>query len=197
MENILLVGSTGVGKTSILNVFRAPLKSGFALVNELTSGTTYCEVDIDGKKVRLIDAPGLIEYSTERIDEDAAEYSKNRIFENATELSKAMRFSGKYKIVFVYQSFGRRGLMPHDVYTTAMVCMAINHCLEVGLIINKVKEEDMMIYDNQEDRLLIAQALSKATNGKLSESRIIALEYCKESDRHYARLLRYINILLS
>ncbi|KAG0253642.1 hypothetical protein BGZ95_006259 [Linnemannia exigua] len=180
MDNILLVGNTGVGKSSILNLFGASFEADFSLIDGLTTKTSCA----DGKQVRLIDAPGLVEISDQRIAE------------NAEELTKALKFSGKYKLVFVYQSNGGR-LLPQDVYTTTKVCKAIGYCLDVGLIINKVDEEHMDKYDNQESRSLIAQTLSKATNGKLSADRIIALEYCKASERHTLKpkLLSYINSL--
>ncbi|KAI9240566.1 MAG: hypothetical protein BYD32DRAFT_433906 [Podila humilis] len=186
MQNILLLGNTGVGKTTILKVFGAPLKYDFALIGGITSGTSSIEIDIDGKKVRLIDAPKLID--------DQNTYN----FKNAAELANALRISDIHRVVFVYQ--GNEGrVLPHDVFITTMVCKSINHCLEVGLIINKVDEEDMEEYNNQENRLRIAHKLSEATNGMLNGSRIIALEYCKASERHYLKpkLLHFITILLS
>ncbi|KAF9322911.1 hypothetical protein BG006_001956 [Podila minutissima] len=184
MLNILLVGNTGVGKSSILNLFGAPFKADFALIDGLTSETECFVLKINGKQVRLIDAPGLIENSDQRISR------------NAEEITRALKFGGKYKLVFVYQSNSGR-LLPHDVFTTTKVCKAINHCLEVGLIINKVDEEDMEKYDNEKNRLQIAQALSKATNEKLKADNIIALEYCKPRERHKLKpkLLSYIEAL--
>ncbi|KAK3815549.1 MAG: hypothetical protein J3R72DRAFT_461632 [Linnemannia gamsii] len=184
MDNILLVGNTGVGKSSILNLFGASFEADFSLIDGLTTKTSFTEVEIDGKQVRLIDAPGLVENSDKRIAQ------------NAEELTRALKFDGKYKLVFVYQSNGGR-LLPQDVYTTTKVCHAIGYCLEVGLIINKVDEEHMDNYNKQENREIIAQTLSKATNGKLDADHIIALEYCKASERHTLKpkLLSYINSL--
>ncbi|KAG0290468.1 hypothetical protein BGZ96_006056 [Linnemannia gamsii] len=188
MDNILLVGNTGVGKSTILNLFGASFAADFSLIDGLTTKTDYVEVKVNGKQVRLIDAPGLVEVNDERIAE------------NAKELTEALtiggKSGGKYKLVFVYQSNGGR-LLAEDVYTTAKVCKAINHCLDVGLIFNKTDEEHMDKYSNQESLSRIAQTLSKATNGRLSADHIIALEYRKTSERHTLKpkLLEYIHKL--
>lgn len=191
MQNLILVGNSGVGKSSILNLVGESLQvdftrfeSDFALIDGLTTKTTYVDIDINGKKVRLIDAPGLIENSDQRISK------------NADELTKALRYGGKYKLVFVYQSNSGR-LLPQDVFTTAKVCNAIGNCVDVGLIINKVDEDDLEKYNIRENRLKIAQALSKATNGRLNADHIIALEYCRASERQHLkpRLLRFIDSL--
>ncbi|KAF9971439.1 hypothetical protein BGZ73_005629 [Actinomortierella ambigua] len=155
--NVLLIGNTGVGKSHLLNSIGGNFLSDFSIVEGLTTKSTYCDVNIEGATVRLIDTPGLLEATDEKVAR------------NAKAITDALYMRGGFKIIFVLAECGGR-VLPSDLYTIGKVLSAINFSIDVGVIINKVPEDDLELYKGGTVREDILQKLNSLAEGKIRSS---------------------------
>ncbi|KAF9971440.1 hypothetical protein BGZ73_005630 [Actinomortierella ambigua] len=168
-SNVLLVGNAGVGKSYLLNSIGGNFRSGFSAVDGLTSDSTYCDVNIRGSTVRLIDAPGLLEAT----DENVAR--------NAKAITNALNMRGGFKLIFVLAECSGR-VTPSDLYMIGTVMSGVDFAINVGVIVNKVPEDDMKRYDEGNTRNSILESLNGAANGKILSSWFFAMPRYKESN---------------
>ncbi|KAG0258434.1 hypothetical protein DFQ27_004631 [Actinomortierella ambigua] len=162
--NVLLVGNPGVGKSYLLNLLGGAFASGFSIVHGLTEKYSYCESYIGGSKVRLIDAPGLLEATGELT------------LRNAQEITAALSMEGGYKLVFVLGECSGR-VSPSDLYMINKVMTAIGFSIEVGVLINKVSENQLHLYDDASTRTEIIQQLNSVANNKIKKEWMRAIPY--------------------
>ncbi|KAG0042587.1 hypothetical protein BGZ83_000292 [Gryganskiella cystojenkinii] len=156
-SNVLLLGNTGVGKSYLLNSLGGNFQSGFSAVNGLTGGCGFNDVVIETSTLRLIDTPGLLEASGENM------------IRNANSITQALRMKGRFKIIFVLADRSGR-VDPSDLFLIGKVLSAIEFSVDVGLIINKVPEDDMELYLDATTKNDIIQQLNNVANGKIKES---------------------------
>ncbi|KAF9970310.1 hypothetical protein BGZ73_007008 [Actinomortierella ambigua] len=155
--NVLLAGNAGAGKSYLLNSIGGNFKSGFSAVDGLTTDSTYCDVNISGSTVRLIDVPGLLEAT----DENVAR--------NAKAITKALGMNGGFKLIFVLAE-GSGRVTSSDLYMIGTVMSGVEFAINVGLIVNKVPEEDMERYGEGSTRNSILASLNGAASGKILSS---------------------------
>ncbi|KAF9161893.1 hypothetical protein DFQ26_004040 [Actinomortierella ambigua] len=156
-SNVLLIGNTGVGKSYLLNSIGGTFMSGFSTVDGLTTMYSYCDVTIEAMTVRLIDTPGLLEST----DENVAR--------NAKVITDALHTKGEFKLIFVLAECGGR-VLPSDLFTIGKVLSAIDFAIDVGLIINKVHEDDLKLYEHGTVRSDILMKLNSVADDKIKSS---------------------------
>ncbi|KAF9970309.1 hypothetical protein BGZ73_007007 [Actinomortierella ambigua] len=169
ISNVLLIGNTGTGKSFLLNSIGGRFQSGFNPSSGLTKTSTYCYVMINGNKVRLIDAPGLLEASGERM------------IANSRAITEALRMKGGFKLIFVLPECGGR-VLPAELYTIGKVMAAIEYSIDVGIIINKVSEEDMKRYAESPARDDIIAQLNTAAGGRIDNSQYMVIPRYKRDN---------------
>lgn len=176
-ENILLLGNTGVGKSALLNVLGGNFESDFSLIGGKTRKVSVSELTVNGNNIRLIDAPGLVEFENDMIKQ------------NIEEVYKAFSYNGKCKLIFVFQSNSGR-ILPQDAYTLGKIITAVGTDFDIGLIINKVDFDDMENYNN-ESKQKICDQLKKAVHKdlKLKPEWIICIPYDKKEINKYANII--------
>ncbi|KAF9971438.1 hypothetical protein BGZ73_005628 [Actinomortierella ambigua] len=157
ISNVLLVGNSGVGKSYLLNSVGGNFKSGFNIVDGLTTEISYCDVTIGGATVRLIDVPGLLEATDEKVAQ------------NAVAITKALRMKGGFKLILVLPECAGR-IQPSDLYTIGKVLSSIGFSIDVGLIINKVHEDDLENYADSGVRNDVLNKLNTLAEGKIKGS---------------------------
>ncbi|KAG0266168.1 hypothetical protein DFQ27_000120 [Actinomortierella ambigua] len=156
-SNVLLIGNTGVGKSYLLNSIGGTFRSGFSAVDGLTTAYSYCDVKVGTVIVRLIDTPGLLEAT-----------DKN-VARNAKAITDALHTRGGFKLIFVLPECGGR-LLPSDLFMIGKVLSAIDFSIDVGLIINKVHEDDLELYEDGSARNDILMKLNSVAEGKIRSS---------------------------
>ncbi|KAF9164530.1 hypothetical protein DFQ26_001337 [Actinomortierella ambigua] len=161
-SNVLLIGNTGVGKSYLLNSIGGTFMSGFSTVDGLTTMYSYQNVTIDSMTVRLIDTPGLLEAT----DENVAR--------NAKVITDALHTKGGFKLIFVLAECGGR-VSPSDLFTIGKVLYAIDFAIDVGLIINKVHEDDLGLYKDGPVRDDMLKKLNSVAEGKIKSSWFMAI----------------------
>lgn len=176
-ENILLLGNTGVGKSALLNILGGQFESDFSLIGGKTRKVSISEFEVNGNKIRLIDAPGLVEFENDMIKQ------------NIEEVYKAFSYNGRSKLIFVFQSNSGR-ILPQDAYTLGKIITAVGTDFDIGLIINKVDIDDMEKYDD-ESKQKICEQLKKAVHKdlKLKTEWIICIPYDKKELNKYAYVI--------
>ncbi|KAF9164531.1 hypothetical protein DFQ26_001338 [Actinomortierella ambigua] len=167
--NVLFIGNSGVGKSYLLNSIGGNFKSDFSSVDGLTAKVTCCEAEIKGSRVRLIDAPGLLEATAERM--------RN----NAREITDALSMQDGFKLVFVLADSSGR-VTPADLYTIERVMSAIDGSIPVGVIINKVPQEDLDLYDDSETKQMIISQLNCVTKNCFSPARFKAIPRYRKNE---------------
>ncbi|KAG0236863.1 hypothetical protein BGW41_000334 [Actinomortierella wolfii] len=182
-NHLLLVGNPGVGKSYLLNSLGGHFASGFSAVDGLTSQCTHSDVYIESESsyVRLVDVPGLLETNGPRMKE------------NGRAIAEALRKKGKFKLVFVLaESSGR--VHPADLYTIGKVMKAVDYAVDVGLVINKVPDDEMEYYQEADIKSIIEQ-LNTVANGKFHSSRCVMVPRLPKSQNSTAG--DYLRCLLS
>ncbi|KAG0266169.1 hypothetical protein DFQ27_000121 [Actinomortierella ambigua] len=154
--NVLLAGNAGVGKSYLLNSIGGDFKSGFSLVDGLTTKCSYCDVTLGTMDVRLVDVPGLLEATDENVKR------------NAKAITEALNMKGEFKMIIVLPEGGGR-LLPPDMFVSCKVLEAMGFSIEVGLIINKVHEDDLENYNDSVRDKILAE-LNKLAEGKINSS---------------------------
>lgn len=155
---IFLCGNAGVGKSTLSNVLGAKFDAGFAFGEGLTKDVGYCEIEINGEKVLMIDAPGMYEASKENTQQ------------NAKEIQKALGIQIPYKIAFVVASNAGRW-MAQDVAIIDKVAEAIKASesgekIEYVLIINQIHKEHWQYYIDHDTLNKMVTKLVAATKTK-------------------------------
>ncbi|KAG0266170.1 hypothetical protein DFQ27_000122 [Actinomortierella ambigua] len=173
LGNVLFIGNTGVGKSYLLNSIGGEFESGFSSVDGLTAKVSYCDVEIQGSCVRLIDAPGLLEATGERM--------RN----NARAITDALGMPGGFKLVFVMADNSGR-VTPADLYTIGRVMSAIDGSIPVGAIINKVPEEELDLYDDSETKEKIIRQLNSVAPNCFGPARFKAIPRFSKNNIHGA-----------
>ena len=128
LENILLVGNPGVGKSTIINSIFGEVRA-IAGTNPGTGITTIQE-GYNFKNRILIDTPGLA---------DVKKRAKS-----AKEIENALKRGGKYRIIFVIElSAGR--IRDEDISTITTVMDAINiPNVKYNVLFNKVTKRELI-----------------------------------------------------
>ncbi|KAF9161892.1 hypothetical protein DFQ26_004039, partial [Actinomortierella ambigua] len=175
-SNVLFIGNTGVGKSYLLNSIGGAFKSDFSSVDGLTAEITSCYISIEGSYVWLIDAPGLLEATGERM--------RN----NARAITEALGFPGGFKLVFVLADNAGR-VTPADLYTIGRVMSAIGRHIQLGVIINKVPEDDLGFYDDSETKEKIVRQLNSVAHNCFDTARFKAIQRYPKRDIHGAAVL--------
>ncbi|KAG0249577.1 hypothetical protein DFQ27_009940, partial [Actinomortierella ambigua] len=168
--NVLFVGNPGVGKSYFLNLLGGAFASGFSIVHGLTEKHSYCESYIGGSKVRLIDAPGMLESSGKLT------------LRSAQEITAALSMDGGYKLIFVVGECSGR-VSPSILYMINKVMTAIDFSIDVGAIINKVSENQLQFYDDASTRTEIIQQLNSVANNRIKREWMRATPYSNNDNR--------------
>jgi len=172
-ENLLLIGNTGSGKSYLLNSVGGNFNSGFNAVHGLTEECDYCDVNVGNVTMRLIDVPGLLEATDEKIKR------------NADAITQALRMSGSFKLIFVLAECAGR-VLPSDLFTIAKVLTAIDFSIDVGVIINKVPSEDLDLYNQHDTKENIIKQLNSVANNKINKSWFSIIPRFRRDDRYGA-----------
>ncbi|KAF9161894.1 hypothetical protein DFQ26_004041 [Actinomortierella ambigua] len=160
--NVLLVGNSGVGKSYLLNSIGGNFDSGFNIMDSMTTTCSYCDATLGTAAVRLVDTPGLLEATSENVAR------------NAKAITDALNMEGGFKMIIVLPESGGR-LMPSDVFMIGKVLEAIDFSIDVGLIINKVPEDDLEFYGDVFVRNDLLTKLNNLAEGKIKSSWFVAI----------------------
>ncbi|KAF9099245.1 hypothetical protein BGX29_007227 [Mortierella sp. GBA35] len=130
--SVVLVGNPGVGKSTILNALGGVFPTGFSAVSGLTRDVSTARTIVDGRKLRLVDIPGI--HDVQVGDEQATQ-------RHLDILRDTLNDGSSYLIFFVIApNNGRINSSDFTVMTTLL-----NHLDRsplVGLILNQVQSKD-------------------------------------------------------
>ncbi|KAF9365424.1 hypothetical protein BGX34_010051 [Mortierella sp. NVP85] len=129
---VMFIGNIGAGKSTLLTQLGGNFHSDVKFMEGVTQEVSEQTVILDGKRVILMDTPGLYE-----IDEEATNA-------NAEKLTRALNKGYEYKLFFVLKGTNR-GLTSEDLG----IMSSVNKCVrltndakvEFGAIINLIQDD--------------------------------------------------------
>ncbi|KAF9152760.1 hypothetical protein DFQ26_000789, partial [Actinomortierella ambigua] len=148
----------------------------------MTERCSYCNVVIETSTVRLVDAPGLLEAS----DENTAR--------NARAITEAFHSDGGFKLIFVLAGCSGR-VQPADLFTIGKVMSAIDFSINVGVIINRVPDQEVMFYHDTTVRNSIVEKLNSCADNRIMDGWFTVIPQFSEDNP--AGPMPYITALLT
>ncbi|KAF9148820.1 hypothetical protein BG015_009444 [Linnemannia schmuckeri] len=133
--SLILVGNPGVGKSTILNVLGGDFHTGFSAVTGLTRKMSSKYVPVDGRRIRLVDIPGIFDIRTDdNVDGNHASKGHLEILRNT------LNDGNSYVIFFVIAPNNGR-ISPSDFTVMKALLDNLDQSPLVGLILTQVKRE--------------------------------------------------------
>ncbi|KAF9084271.1 hypothetical protein BGX29_002629 [Mortierella sp. GBA35] len=128
--SVVLVGNPGVGKSTILNALGGGFATGFSSVAGLTREVSTCRVTVDGRRLRLVDLPGIFDVDIK--DEHATQ-------RHLEMLQNVLNDGSSYVIFFVVTPRNGR-IEPSDFTVMKTLLDNLDSSPLIGLILNQVKK---------------------------------------------------------
>ncbi|KAF9579582.1 hypothetical protein BGW38_004105, partial [Lunasporangiospora selenospora] len=145
---VMFIGNPGVGKSTLSSQLGGNFKSGFSLIEGMTTDVAETEVEIRGERVVLIDTPGLYSF-TDGITEL-----------NCKKLTEALEKRGYYYKLFFVVAGTSRSISAHDLALMSRVNQSVRAAdgtnVEFKVIVNQIhgdKEYDEYQKNMSRDRL--------------------------------------------
>ncbi|KAF9193901.1 hypothetical protein BGZ51_001887 [Haplosporangium sp. Z 767] len=163
VTSVLLVGNPGVGKSTILNALGGSFPSGYSEVSGMTKQISTQPMKLQGRRLRLIDMPGIY---------DATEGKDDAIDRHLSLLHDTLNDGSDYVIFFVITPRNGR-IDPGDLTLMKLLLGSMKEGPLVGLILTQVKKRD---YDAVRSRKYFSQLRDVLTKGEAN------LRFLREHD---------------
>ncbi|KAF9327443.1 hypothetical protein BGZ91_001466 [Linnemannia elongata] len=150
--SLILIGNPGVGKSTILNALGGNFHTGFSAVTGLTRKMTTKTVCIAGRRIRLVDIPGIFDHSTDG----------DRTTERHLEiLHDTLNDGSSYVIFFVIAPTNGR-ISPNDFTIMKALLDNLEQAPLVGLILTQIKHEHFDAVNIREYSEIVQDVLEQA-----------------------------------
>ncbi|KAF9082542.1 hypothetical protein BGX23_012346 [Mortierella sp. AD031] len=126
--SVVFVGNPGVGKSTLLNALGGNFANGFSPVGGLTKTVSSVTVNYEGRSLRLIDVPGVMESGGD-----------NTISGNLQMLQETLNSSGSSVLFFVIAPTNGR-IAVHDFAVIKTLLMNLKRGPKVGLIFTQIDD---------------------------------------------------------
>ncbi|KAG0061295.1 P-loop containing nucleoside triphosphate hydrolase protein [Linnemannia elongata] len=150
--SLILIGNPGVGKSAILNALGGNFHTGFSAVTGLTRKMTTKTVRIAGRRIRLVDIPGIFDYSSD---------GDRTIERHLDILHETLNDGSSYVIFFVIAPTNGR-ISPNDFTVMKALLDNLEQAPLVGLILTQIKHEHFDAVNNSGYSEKVQEVLQQA-----------------------------------
>ncbi|KAF9098938.1 hypothetical protein BGX29_007378 [Mortierella sp. GBA35] len=134
--SVVFVGNPGVGKSTLLNALGGNFANGMTPLGGLTKKVSSVTVNCEGRSLRLIDVPGIMESGED-----------NTISGNLQMLEDTLNSSGRSVLFFVVTPRNGR-IAPDDFAVMKTLLTNLSKGPMVGLIITQVKRRQIPTFQS-------------------------------------------------